>query len=66
MVEDVEDDILDIGNENYVEEMFGAKQLSHAMTSKVVMKKSKPHNLIQDNNHNSKKAQLDPKNQKQT
>lgn len=34
LVEDVEDDILDIGNENYVEEMFGAKQLSHAMTSK--------------------------------
>ena len=45
LVEDVEDDILDIGNENYVEEMFGAKQLSHAMTSKVVMKKSKPTTL---------------------
>lgn len=34
LVEGIEDDILDIGNSNYVEEMFGAKQLSHAMTSK--------------------------------
>ena len=64
-MEDVEDDILDIGNENYVEEMFGAKQLSHAMTSKSSDEEANPTTLYRTTITTAKLNWV-PKNQKQT